>query len=984
VVPVRVEVLGPLRLVVDGAPVDVPGHRRRAALALLALAGGRVVTADALVDALWPDDPPDTGQRALHSHISRLRRHLGPAAPRLERAGAGYRLRLDPDDVDATRLRRLAARCAGELREAAPTAARTAADALALWRGQALAEFADVPPLAAEAAGLRELYLQVRDDALEARLAADDGTVTSDAAAAAADEPLRERTVTLLMRALAREGRAGDALAAGAAYRRHVTEETGLDPGPGIAALEQRIAAGELASTATEVPAAGRPAGPADPAGPAGPADQAGLAPRPLARPGGPMVGRDHDAEELRRLLGTQRLVTVTGPGGVGKTRLSLDVVADLTERGAEAALVTLAEVTEGARVAGAVVTALRLRIGGDTTPDAVAHALAERPLLLLLDNCEHVAPACRDLVAALLRRAPGVRVLATSRVTLHVPGEYVVRLQPLTGQPAVRAFVEHARRRDPAFALAAADADAVAEVVRRIDGLPLAIELAAGQLAVLPPAALRDRLGRALDALSAERPAGDERHRTLRTTIDWSYRLLADGERALLRALATFPGGADLATVETLAARAMPGTDPLVALRRLVDASLVSPDGRDGRYTILETVRAFLLEDAAARGEREAADREFLAWALRTARSLGEALSGPDTAAADRRLRAELANLRAARDLARARGDVDLVIDVTLSLDEAVAFRNLEELWHWSVELAADPAVRGHAREAAVLGSATEAAWLAGDLPQAERLRALALAAAERTTDPGGRRRCWGGAAAVSLFLGRFDEARRYWEDAASVAGQPAQQLASASLAATYGGDPDGALGLVRRALDAVAARPCPTDLAFVRYAEGEALAGSDPVAAETAYTTAIEVARSCGVGFVEGVAMVGLASVWTATGDLASAVRGYLALLDYWNRTGNATQLWTTIRNVARLLRAHDLDADAAILLAAAAGAASASRLTGEDAVRAEQEEASLEERLGAAATAELRARARGLTAAAASAIARDALGRVPVAAR
>ena len=245
-VPLRIEVLGPLRLLVDGAPVDVPGRQRRAALALLALAGGRVVTADALVDALWPDDPPETGHRALHSHISRLRRHLGAAAPRLERAGGGYALRLDADDVDAARLRRLARRCAAELRAGEPSAARTAADGLALWRGPALAEFADVPQLAAEAVGLRELYLQVRDDGLEARLAAGDASVTADAAAAAAEEPLRERTATLLMRALAREGRAGDALAAGAAYRRHVTAETGLDPGPGIADLEQRIAAGAV------------------------------------------------------------------------------------------------------------------------------------------------------------------------------------------------------------------------------------------------------------------------------------------------------------------------------------------------------------------------------------------------------------------------------------------------------------------------------------------------------------------------------------------------------------------------------------------------------------------------------------------------------------------------------------------------------------------------------------------------------------------
>jgi hypothetical protein len=185
-----------------------------------------------------------------------------------------------------------------------------------------------------------------------------------------------------------------------------------------------------------------------------------------------------------------------------------------------------------------------------------------------------------------------------------------------------------------------------------------------------------------------------------------------------------------------------------------------------------------------------------------------------------------------------------------------------------------------------------------------------------------------------------------------------------------------------VRRALDAERARPSPTDLAFARYAEGEALAGSDPEAAVAAYSAAVEVARSCGVGFVEGVATVGLASVWTAAGDVAAAVRAYLMLLDYWNRTGNATQLWTTIRNVARLLLAHGIDADAALLLAAADAAASASRLTGEDAARAEREQASVEARLGSAEAARLRTRARGLTAPAASAVAREALARIPTA--
>jgi predicted ATPase len=688
-------------------------------------------------------------------------------------------------------------------------------------------------------------------------------------------------------------------------------------------------------------------------------------------------------------LLDRQQVVTLLGPGGVGKTRLALEVALRRSaDTGIETCFVDLTTVDRPELVTEVVARSLGIgSAAASTSAQVMEDALRGRSLLLVLDNFEHVVAAA-SVVADVARAAPGVRLLVTSRARLRIPGEHVFDVSPLkvrddTGPAdAVTLFAQAATAIDPAFRLGPNLSDVTA-ICRMVDGLPLAIELAAGQVAVLPPAALRDRLGRALDALSAERPAGDARHRTLRTTIDWSYRLLEEGERALLRALATYPAGADLETVEALASRAVPGTDPLVALRRLVDASLVSPavsPAASGRYDILETVRAFLLDDAGARGERDGAEREFLEWARRTAVALGLELSGPDEAAADRRLRAELPNLRAARDLARARGDLDLVVDVTLALDEATTFRNLEEVWRWSVELAEDPAMRGHPREAAVLGSASEAAWLSGDLPLSRRLCAAGLAAVEHTREPEAWRRCRYAAGAVALFEGRFDAARASWEDAAAVAPQPTMSLASAALAATYGGDRAGALDLVRRAEAAERARPCTSHLAFVRYAEGEAVAGSDPAAAIAAYTAAIDGSRVSGAGFVEGVAMVGLASVWAATGDVAAAVRGYLMLLDYWNHTGSETQLWTTLRNVARLLLGHGLHADAALLLAAADGAASASRLTGDDAAQAEAEQAVLAEQLGAGAVAALRARAAGLTAAGASAVAREALARIP----
>jgi len=975
----RVDVLGPLRLCVGGRYLEVPGQRRRSLLAVLALSGGRALSADFLIDALWSGGPPDNAGAALHSHVSRLRRDLGPAASRLRRQGAGYVLDLAPEELDAAVARRLARSVTGLLDTDPRRAAAVAREALDLWRGHALEEFPEVAPLAADAVGLSELHVQLRDDELEGRLRGGDRSVTADAAAAADAQPLRERTVTLLMRALAAEGRTADAMAVASAYRRRLADETGLDPGPGLPTLEREIAAGTLAATPRSAPDAA-PASTTD-ATAAAPAPAPARTPtRTVVRPAGPMVGRERDAEELHRLLASYPVVTVTGPGGVGKTRLVLDVAATLGDRDAgDAVLVTLAAVADADRVPDAVASTLGLRLAGHTSPAGVADALAGQQLLLVLDNCEHVVSACRELVTALRSRAPGVRVLATSRVSLHAPGEFVIRLQPLPlprddtdhdgllRQPSVQAFVEHARRRRGGFTLNSVDAGPVVEVIRRLDGLPLAIELAAGQLAVMPVEALRDRLGRALDALSAERPEDDSRHRTLRTTVSWSYRLLSPGERAVLRALAPFPGGTDLATVEQLATETVPGTDPLVLLSRLVDASLVAADPTGGRYLLLDTVRTFLLDELDADDERTQAEDRFLAWARQAAHEIGVGLSGPDEPAADRRLRADLPNLRAARDLARSRGDLDLRIDITLALDDASVWRDLRELWSWPLGLVDDPDLSGHGREVAVLGSAAEAAWLLGDLERSWQLawHGLDLAAA-RGVPEDQQRRCWGAIGAVALFRGDFAVSTDAYLRSAATYPNPGVLLAAAALGAIYAGDQPRAADLVARAAEAIRRRPNGTTSAFLMYVRGELAAGDDLEAAIALYSAAVDEARRCGAGFVEGVATVGLASAWTVTGDVVAAAGGFRFLLEYWQTTGNATQFWTTARNVAWLLLEHERERTAALLLSAADAAESAASLDEGIAERLRRTYADLDAVLGPAALAEIRREAQTVPAA------------------
>ncbi|MDI9888936.1 BTAD domain-containing putative transcriptional regulator [Streptomyces sp. HNM0645] len=960
---VRVELLGPLRLLVDGTGVDVPGPKRRAVLALLALAESRTVTVDRLVDALWPSRVPDSGRQALHNHVSRLRGHLGAASDRLETRHDGYRLVLGDGELDLAQARALFAAAQHDGRGGYALLRQ----AHELWRGPVLADLTDVGPIAAAVEECARLRQDVTDALIARAVAAGRAEeVVGLAAASWAADPLREPAVLLLMRALAATGQAPRALQTAREYRRRLIDETGLDPSPALDVTEHDILTGAvpLAETAhpqetaplAETPAPETPAPPPTPRAappatvdaPSRPARQTGepvgaperpdSQPRPgrsvppgssaaPASPGRaviPLIGREPQLRALRELLATERLVTLVGPGGVGKTRLALEVAR---QNGAVAVL-RLAPVTDSAALAHALATALNLKVDRGDVLSACLAVLADHPGLLVVDNCEHLLDGVRDAVDTILTACPGTTLLATSREPLGLPVEHLYRLAPLTlprpgddpaQVPSSALFLERARRVRPGPPPSEEDLRTVAGIVRRLDGMPLAIELAAGRLSTFSLTDLQRRLERSLDLLAGGTSSADRRHRTLRATLEWSYELLTPDEQRLFRHLAVFPDGVDPDTAERVADDLGLGGDPGAALARLVDASMIEASFEGAtRYRMLQTLRAFALDRLAAAGEDGAAAGRLLAWARTLTAWIGRTLDSGGESEADNALRRELPNLRAAWRLARARGAVDDAAAVVTALYDAVTYRDLVEIRDWAVELAADDALDGHPLAGEVFGTAAEATYHRGEYRRADLLARTGL---ERTTGTTGTWRCLSVLSVADLARGAYEDVVEHSLAALALVGPQRENLGIAALATAYAGDLDQARHLNERGL---AGAVSPSMQAWGAYVAGEidSLAGHND-AAEERYVRAVELARASGATFLVGVATVGLLSLRARTGRVHEALGGYREVIDYFARNGNWTHLWVTLRNLAGLLRRLGDEETAALIETAADGA-------------------------------------------------------------
>jgi predicted ATPase/DNA-binding SARP family transcriptional activator len=605
----RFAILGPFEIRRDGVSLPLPAPMARAVLVVLLLHANRVVSVGELCDELWQEHPPASARSALHVHIAALRRALEPEAPLHTRA-PGYLLELDDDQLDARQFER-------QLRDArlALAEGRAGADddlrrALALWRGPALAEFGDLSCARDEAARLEEQRLVALESRIDADLAAGrHADVVAELQQLTVQQPFRERLHGQLMLALYRSGRQAEALDAYQHARAALVDELGIEPGGALSELQAAILAHDPGLDAP---------------GAAGARVRA--APSMLPEPTSELFGRDADIDRLTRIVSEPktRLVTLVGPGGVGKTALAVETARRLSGDFTDGArLVELAPLPDARELASAVTRALDAPVReGEPPKTALLRFLGDRHLLLVLDNFEHLHDGA-PLAGELLTACPNLTVLVTSREPTRLGAERLYPVRPLdvpapsgSGSAAavgrysaVAMFNDRARARDPQFALDEASAPHIAAICRRLDGLPLALELAAARMGLLSPAELAERLGDALALLVGGARDAPERQRTLRATLDWSHDLLTRAERQTFARMAVFAGGATLAAAEAVTGAPIDVLDAVVAKQLVVR--------RGPRLFMLETVREYAAEQLAAALDADTVHDRLALWCL-------------------------------------------------------------------------------------------------------------------------------------------------------------------------------------------------------------------------------------------------------------------------------------------------------------------------------------------------------------------------------
>lgn len=727
---IEFRVLGAVDVLRDGVPLPVGGRRQRALLAHFLLAPGTPIEPDTLIDELWANEPPPGAGVTLRTYVSRLRSILDDDA-HIVAGVAGYALDVDPKRIDARRFEHglRQGQAAMELRNA-PVAVDHLRSALALWRGTPFAGVADAGRLRTEAERLEGLRLLALEERIDAELALGRAAeLVEELETIIRTEPYRERPWRQLMLALYRSGRQADALAT---YQRAWTlfnDELGVEPSDELRRLEGEILRHEVPTVRPHAERHNLPAATTS------------------------FIGRADELEAIEHLLVTGRMVTLTGVGGVGKTRLALEVASRTVRRWPDGAwFVDLSGLTDPALVAGQVGGALDVDEPADTPlAQRLADRLRHEELLLVIDNCEHLRAACAELVHHLLTSAPRLTILATSREALGVPGEIDVPLAPLRVPPsrpladldvsadAVRLFLARAHDARPDLPDDAAALTAATAICRDLDGLPLAIELAAARAKELSLSEIASRIGDRFRFLVSWRRLTPARHRTLRETMDWSYELLDPAEQSLLARLSVFAGGF---TLSAIAAVCMDGDEDLALelVGRLVHASLVVAEARSGRmrYRMLDTVRHYAAERLAESGEMEAVGHHHLAWCLALAEQLEPALTGDRQTEAFATLDAEHDNLRAALGFVGLVDVPELRLRLTVALTRFWYVRgHYAESRRWLEEALADAGDVSPLLRRRALTAVAAVALIEGDYTAAMEWSERSLAAARETGEP-------------------------------------------------------------------------------------------------------------------------------------------------------------------------------------------------------------------------------------------------------
>lgn len=934
----RFRVLGRVDAADGQRRVVIGSARQRLILAVLLAERGQVASADRLIDAVWGPTPPASARKSLHSHVSRLRRALAgfdaDAGGAVRTEADGYRVDTDRHAVDADRFEALLELTRGDAGSGRRARLDHLDEALGLWRGPAFGELADHELIRTEAVRLEQRRAAAAAERVELRLSLGEHRgVIGELEAVVAGDPLAESPHGQLMLALYRSGRQADALAVYRRLQHRLREEVGVDPSPQLRELHERILRQdpELAAPVPPTAAAGDRRADVGPGG--------GLPPAPVGHTAASdLVGRGEDVDALAGLVTSSPLVTLTGPGGVGKSLLAEAVAAAVGDRFDDGAVLCgLAGLSDPDGVPSALLDALGVHAGG-TRPrqEVLLAALGPRRLLLVIDNCEHLLDAVAQTVERVRDRCPHVRVLATSREHLRVPGEQVWPVSPLPVPPAEASadevaasaagwlFCLRARAAAPAFELTEANAATIAELCRRLDGMPLAIELAAARIRALAPEDLAERMEHRLDLLTGGPGRESGRHRTLRAVVAWSYELLTEREARLFDRLSVFAGGFSLPAAEQVCA-GEPIGEQMVAglLAELVDKSLVAVDrgGGEIRYRLLETLRTY----GAERLEEDADDAEDVRWAhaayhLALAEELGARVRGPDEQAALARLDAALADLRIAHDHLVAAGDVDGALGLPAALHDDLVFRPRPEVFGWVERALELPGATGSPAYPAALAIAARGAIDRGELDRTRQLAETALAGAE----PEGLAALWALylLTTAALYEGRLDDVLDIADRRIGLADtlgddyHRALALVSRVLGHLYHGDGQAAVDTSGRARAAAESSGNHRARAWALYASGEARVDRDPGQAVILLEQAIEAARRVDSRLTEGVALVSLASLCGRGGKTRRALALFRETVLHWRRLGDYTHQLTTLRNLVDLFVRVGADEAAAVL--------------------------------------------------------------------